>query len=543
MAHRYSWFAIALIGACGLCSLTSQLQAAPAKEVKVPEPNKEERQLVQNVLRGRQPDSPQARDAVKKAVTYEMARLTLAKELPNYGAIRQVILATYVLNSKPETQGIHDYAVRQIASICQLLANDAEYSPQTRINAVALLAELDDVSVSGNLPPRPSMHARNPLFAIANNDNAPSYLRAVALHGLQRQMAVWWNLPSQWKSEVPAEWSQDFKRELGSLLVKIVNSQPQTPLEASAHQWMVRRAYDCLATIQNPAVVPSAINVLLDAQAPVAMRLTAAQYLSQIDASKLNDAQKADYLVGVAHLLRSGLVSWYEVEDDKIKRVTGATMTGAYGGYGGYGMGGGYGTEGYGSSSGSYGAGYGTEGGYGTMGMGYGMSAGAANRPKPKDTQTWDALLARRKANQIAQVVHLCLNAIPAPEASKPPVIGVPLADAQLPAELQSKLVELVEAVEVFQSAINDPTPVTDVNSLLNVAELPIEDIMELVLEIPGFSEKYPDLVAGDELDTVQRAAPTPPAGDGQGSDEGAGDGADPEAGTADGAANAGNGQ
>ncbi len=480
-----------------------------AKEVKLPELTKEERQLATNFIKGRQGDTAEARQALRKALYYELSRLTHNRELPNYGTIRQSIYATYLATYRPEAQAAREYAVRTIAEVASGLARGTDFTPQTRVNAVAILAELDDVPAYRDMPPRPSAYARNSLFGIAADENAPLYLRSIALYGLQRQMAVWWNLPDPWRAEVQP-WDQDFKRELGTLLVKIVDSQPRNPLEEPAHTWMVRRAYDCLASIQNPAVVPSALQVVLNGKAPYSLRLTAAKYLSQIDSSKMNDQQKSDYFIGVAHLLRSALVGWYEYEDDKVKRVSGVVASSGYGmgGYGGPGMGPGMGGPGMGDS------GYGGEGGYGDAGEGgYGNyggggpggSSGSDARPKPKDKQTWDTLLARRRANEIAEAVRLCLDGIPAPEQKKPRLLGVPLKEAGLAADLQAKLDELIASVEEFQTAINDPNPITDVNSLLSVAELPIEDIMDLVLEIPGFSQKYPDLLKGDELATAQR--------------------------------------
>ena len=75
---------------------------------------------------------------------------------------------------------------------------------------------------------------------------------------------------------------------------------------------------------------------------------------------------------------------------------------------------------------------------------------------------------------------------------------------------------ELVLAIETLQEGVNEIEPIEDVNSLLQSAEQPIEDIMDLVLDIPGFTEKYPDLKKGDDLDAVPDAPPeAPPEGEG----------------------------
>ncbi len=489
-------------------------KAVEYKELPLTELTREERKLASDFAKGKLGGSPaNAVAALKKAVEVEMRRLTQKNMVAKYADIRNTIYLNYLATYKPEAKAAREVVVSTIVSYASGISTRDEYSPQSRMNCLALLAELDDLpsvrTSNGFAPPRPCARAKDPLFAVARDPDAPVYLRAVALHGLERQMSIWWNTPS---------WDANFKRGVGGALVSIINSKPKSSMDAPAHAWLVRRAYDCVAVTGLAAVAGQAITVTGDPQTLPSLRLSAASYLSKIDASALTDEQKADYLCAVAHLLRSQLVDWYEHEDDIIQRDSGggAGAYGGGGGYGGYSGGGGYGGDGegeggYGDGEGGYGGGggYGGEGGYGS----YGGSAGSGGsaRKKAIDIQDWQTILARRRVNQISQTVHLCLNHEAVAEGKPVKLTGKPLSQGELAVELKDKVDELVLALDAFQTAVNDLDSVTDMNSLLTQAEVPIEDIMDLVLEIPGFAEKYPELAEDAELETVPE---TPPPGD-----------------------------
>lgn len=535
MKTKSLWMVVVALGL-----LMPQLPAADYRELPVPELTSSERVLARNYFKGDVAKSAEADAAMEKTIAREMALLTQLSELPRYGTIRNG-LSSYLNSVYKDT--MKDSRATIVATIQTYAKGIAtgNFSPQSRVNAITLLATLDDVPENRGRPPQPSSLAFGPLYQIASDPKMPTYLKGTALYGIERQMGVWWNTQ---------KWTADQKRQIGGMLVGIINSEPKSVVDVQEHAWMVRRAYDCMGAIGHSAVADSALTRLADPKALPSLRLAAANYLCKIDSSKLSDDQKKLYVIGLAHFLRSQLVDWYEHHDDLINRASGASGAGGYGGYGG-GMGGGYGGMGGGAGYGGEGGGYGGEGGGygggmgggygGGMGGGYGGgSTGGRTRKKATEIQDWQTILARRHANHVAQVVHTCLDGIPVAEERPSKLVGTTLKDAQLPAELSDELTELVELLDAFQVAVNDLNKVTDENSLLINCKLPIEDIMFMVIEIPGFLEKYPELAEEEELAVVKESVKQDPNGEGQ-PGEGAGEGGagegQPGAGAGEGAA------
>ncbi|MCR9291966.1 MAG: hypothetical protein NXI32_04555 [bacterium] len=501
----------------------SQLMAQKFATLPVTEPSRGERKLARDLAKG-SAATDAARGALAKVVEAEMRRLTSPDDVDRYSSIRMGIYNEYLATYRPEAAEARKIVIDQIVKFGSGIAQGKNFSPQSRINALALLAELDDLPAIRSEPPSPAAGALAALYKVAGDDTNPAYLRCIALYGLERHIGRFFS-----------DWNPQQKSAIGRMLVGIVNSEAATDLDAPTHAWMVRRAFDCLGATGVAAVADNAIQRLGNPEELPSVRLSAAEYLTQISSSSLSDEQKQNYLFSLAHFTYTQLVAWYEKEDDLLQRATGAAGGGGmYGGMGGYGgMMGGYGGGGYGGDGGGGGYGgdsmYGGMGGMGGMG-GYGGYGGAgggrASKPKAIDTQDWQTILARRKVNQIMQVVHLCLNGRAVADGQIPKKIGRPLSVAQMPAELQAVVTELTEKLEALQEAVNDIAPVKDVNSLLQQAETPIEDIMDLVEAIPGFAERYPDIVEGAELEHVEDKPAEPPAAGNQGAGGQAGDNA-----------------
>lgn len=507
-SHRLSAWA-ACLSFAGLL-VVSWGQPALGQAPAAGELTREQDKLARDFIRGRAPATEDAKQALRLKMKAEVDRLKFpaAKNFADAEALAKLADTRANIDAMWIT-GARDQAAREVAAEAlavwgrQLLAEDV--SPQSKINCMAMLAELDEAGAAGAGPPTPSAHAFRVLFAYAGNDQAPLYLRAIALHGLNRHIGRWW--PT-------TQWPDTGKKQIEQTLTKIVNSEPTSPLDVRAHAWMVRRAYDCLSTMGSPWGANSALNRLADPKALPSLRLASLEYLSQLDISGFPADKKSLYLIGLAHFTRSQLAEWYEHETDLLSAKSGAmgggTMGSSMGGYGdsmGSGMGG-YGDSGS-SSMGGYG---GSMGGYG------GGSAGAARKPKPIDTQTWQVRLGRRLVNQISQAIHVALDGVPLPNEKQ--VAGIkPLKDAQLTADEQAKVAELVSAIEVLQTAVNDPQLVTTMTSLLTQAETHIEDIMDLAKEVPGFLERYPELTPDDELPTAEDPEANRPAPNAEGQD------------------------
>lgn len=484
--HRLSVGVAWLLVVTLACATHSQGQAPS-------ELTSEQNKLARNFILGRVPASEEAKGALRLKMKAEVDRLKLppAKSFEEAEGLAKLVDTRKNIDAVWVT-GARDPAARSVAVEAlavyggMLLAEDV--SPQSKVNCMAMLAELDEAGVTGAMPPTPSERAFSVLFSYARNDQAPMYLRAIALHGVNRHIGRWW--PTD-------KWRDKDKKTIEKTMADIVNSEPASPLDMHAHAWMVRRAYDCLKTMESPIGANSALNRLADPKALPSLRLAALEYLSRLDTSGFPEDKKSLHLIGLAHFTRSQLVNWYEKEDDTLKAKSGA----AAGGMGGPMdmmsgmMGGGRGDMMEGGMMDG-----GMMGGYESDMMG---RSGGRKKDRPVDTQTWQVRLSRRLINQISQAAHVGLDGVALPEGK--PILGVkPLKDAKLSAEEQEKIVKLVEAIEVFQTAVNDPKLVRNMPSLLTQAEGNIEEIMDLVKEIPGFLKRYPELLHDDDLETAQ---------------------------------------
>ncbi|MEM7476022.1 MAG: hypothetical protein AAF483_13595 [Planctomycetota bacterium] len=495
------------------------------KALKVVEPSRQEMKLARDFIRGR---TSSGAAELAKVVQAEMSRLTIKENMAKFGSIRYGVSQQY-LSVKPGDA--RKVIVENVARYGSGIALGADFLPQSRINALTLLAELDDEPASSG-PPKPAVSALSPLGNIARNTKQPAYLRSIALYGLERHIGRYY-----------PDWNQNTKKSIVLMLMDIVNSEPKSDLDKVGHSWMVRRAIDCLAATKASAISEKAIEMLGDKEALPSLRLAAARYMLMMDNAKLTPEQKAEYLCSLAHFLRSQLVEWYEFEDDLLSRAGGGSSSmGGMGGYGG--MGGGMGGDmgGYPGGDGGMGGYPGGDGGMGGYGSGYG--GGTTSKVKAKDVMDWKTMIARRRANQVVQVVHMCLDGMPVAETKQPKNLGVYLTKASVPDELSEHITNLIEKIDALQIAINDASQITNVNDLLKQAEFPIEEIMDAATAIPGFTDKYPELKDEDDLATVPDQ-PEAPAGDGGQPDGGdtadPGEG-DPPAGLDNNDPNAGNG-
>ena len=495
----------------------------------------EERRLAKDFAKGKISESAAAKAALQKVVTVEMVKLTQPKEVARYATIRNTLYLTYLATFRPEAAAARKLVIDTVVRNSNTILS-RQSSPQSKINALAMLAELDDAPATSTLPPRPARAAFNTLYSISKGQQYPIYLRAIALHGLRRHIGAYWNAQNAW--------DQNQKRAIGLTLKGIAESKPVSDLDIKSHAWLVRRAYDCLGVTRSSFVADAALGQLVDGEALPSLRIAAADYLCRINSRRLSDAQKSKYAVGLAHLIRSQLVHWYEHEEDIIKRGGGSMAMGMGGGMGaGYGGDAGYGGEGggmgygMGGEGGGMGMGMGMGGGYGGEGMGMGMGyGGGSSKKKAIDVQDWQTIHARRRANQLAEVVHTCLDGLnTAEEKRQTKLIGIPLVRswtgpdgaevANTPADLKAGLEELVLLVDAFQTAVNDFELAPDTSKLLQQTKTPIEDIMDHVLTIPGFTQQYPDLAEDEELDEIPDQPQAPPADNGgSGSEQPAGE-------------------
>lgn len=489
-----------------LALLTTFAGAADSAIAQAPPVSSAQRSLARQFMRGEVATSTEAQQAVL-AVTREAFRNMAALEADKAataGKARNAFIQTYMAQPPKDQNTLEARKTFIVACRSEgkrYLANPRTPA-RTKANIVALWSELDERGSGPGAVPASAM--LGDLFALVRSESHPTYLRAIAMYGLERQLGYKWpDIPDNSKASVSAA------------IVKIIESEPSSGLDIAAHAWLVRRAYDTLGTVRSEAAKAKAIEHLTARETMPSIRLSSAEYLSKLDLSTFEEKEKVDVLVGLSYLLRQHLVTWYEVEEARLAIASGGG--GAGGGYGGYGgMGGGYGGEGGGDGGpgmggpgygggGGYGGGDGggdAYGGYGGLGGGYG-AAGGTSRSKPIDTQSWQTIAARRVANQLTQAVHLALDGKPLPETEISPTVVKPLVAASLPAKHELLTVELAELVDALQDKLNDATTVTDVRGLLQAVKTPIEDIMLHVLKIDEFRERYPEIIEAEGLDEI----------------------------------------
>jgi hypothetical protein len=493
------------------CCLTSIGWAQT--EIPTPTLTSQEASLASNFNRGRQPVSDDAKKALKKQVLQHISKLTQAKEMLAYPQLRRNV--ELLLAEPKQPAEARATVVEAVILGAGTIARDNKYSQAARVNCLAMLAELDEKTDNSRdqTPPLPSKGAFLTLKALAADPKTPPHLRAIALHGLERHVRVYW---------ISTLWDDALRTEIQKIATDILAENPKTVLDQQSHAWLTRRAYDILGVIKTPVALDIALEQLGEPTEFPSVRLSALAYLSELDWPALPADKHSKYMISLTHFLRSQLVDWYEYQEDIIKRDTNAQAGGMGGGMGmggmgmeggmGMGMGGeeggygGYGGDmgGMGMEGGEGGYGGGMMGGRGMGGMGGGMMGG--NKPKPIETQDWRTRGSRRLLNQVSQQVHIALNGMPLTDSSTP-LVAKPLTAIEGNAEIAAQATELLTLLDELQTQVNDATKIKTINTLLTGAKIPIENIMEFAIELPGFVERYPDLADDEEkLDEVPEA-------------------------------------
>ncbi len=470
-----------------------------ADTVPVPDMTREEQNLASELRRGKIPVSAAALAALKKETQAAVARLTDPAQIANYTQLRKTIELS--LNERKQPPEARAAIVSTIVAIAGPVAARNNFTPAARINCAALLAGLDESAetrvAGGTAPPQPAKAAFSILYGIADRPNMPIYLRAIAMTGLERHAQVY----------------DAAKPRIAEVASKIL-AEPSTDMEQKAQCWLKRRGYEALTACGTAMAYKTALNHLSDPKTLPTLRLSALDYLSSIDLTRMPAEDKSVYLIGISHLLRSQLVKWYEYEEDILKRKSNKSSGGFGGMSGGGPMGagedGGMGGSDYGGEMGDMTGGGGEGGGFdGAYGGG---AANGGSTPKPVDTQDWTTRSARRMLNQVTQTIHVALDGKPLGESNAARSQSFRSAAAADP-KLQSQIAELVELLDEFQTAINDPAKIEDIDSLMTESKVPIENIMDFAIEVPGFLKRYPELAGENEdLDEVPEV---PEAGDG----------------------------
>lgn len=454
----------------------------------------------ENVVRGTSPFDAAGKKALEDFVTEYFKQMFL----PNNAFAARDRIKNFLAGTARAKPEIRAAVVDRIFTLAGFVVNKNDASPAARVNSIWMIADLDQTAASNN-PPVPYADATKYLYVAAKNGALPSYIRSVALYGLERHARI-----------LGGKWSDALKNAIALECGKIVNSQPSNNLDVAGHAWMVRRAFDVLTVLKSPLADKVAIERLADTKTLPSIRLASAKYLSNIDLS--NDTLQTDLkktiFLATLQLTHQECSGWIKQQQDQARlQAGGSSMGGAMGmpggmesgGMGGYGgdstMGGGM--PGDGASAGM--GGYGMDGG---MGGGMpGMEGGGMGMPgmgiKPIDQQSWETRLARRKINVYFQICHQILFGAPLGElkdAKKPAAAPATKSTAKTGglvngnfrtalAEQAEYLILLEEAFDNFQAALNDRT-LTEIGSLQTRLSVPSTKLKLEIEKVPGY-EKY----------------------------------------------------
>jgi len=511
---KFRW--LALVVALGV-TLGSDRIATQAKadwnyrEIKRTLDPKTEK-LASDFNRGNNKDTAEGTKAIQECCLTYIARLTARYDqtLPKFESVRRQLDSLLMEGVPKQPPEARQALVTTLVQAAGVVAGNEEYSPAARINCVLILGELDEARDPRQNLRKPSAAARDKLIQIHAAATSPIYLKAVALQGIERHAR-----------EPNNGWDDAVKKKVVQAALVYANSKPARDNDQQANAWLTRRSLDILRTMRSKDAVESALGFLGDADELPSLRMSALQYLIAQDVKSFNADQKKAYVLGIAHLLRSRLVSWYYSENDRQKRKSGA-------------MGAGMGSEGPGASGFGFGGGDdgGRDGGFdpggefGGPGLGGGRGAGTGGRgsgQKPIDTQAWETRMARRQLNQLTQYVRFALEGKPTESESVKTANFLNARDAGVAEEFN--LARMIELINNLQKIINDADRITTVQSLMNQSKRELEAIMRYVKGLPGFLDRYPDLKSGEEeLQEVEESSDddaSKPAGDPTGNDDG----------------------
>ncbi|MFO0944081.1 MAG: hypothetical protein U0930_25375 [Pirellulales bacterium] len=467
--------------------------------------------------------------ALTATVRYYMAKFTeiYDNKIPRYqdpkNAIQQML--TYP-NTPPE---VRQALVKELQTLAVNYINSdrLEDIPAAKINAIYVLAELDEERDMKNSVRKPHRLSTGALLSILGDANKKEYLKVAAMSALERHIR-------DGAKEGAKDWPPAIRDRVKTVVLPFAVNKPKDDMDRPVNVWLARRALDNLRFLDANEAIDAALGYLADPKEMPSLRTSALEYLQSRNVAKFDAAQRKLYALGFVHYLRSQAVDWYQIESDHSKRKGGASSGGMGGGsmggmgggmgggdgYGGGEEGGGYG----GAPGGGFGGGFGdNEGGGGRGGSG---RPNASNKPKASEVQDWQTRLARRHLNEFSQLAHRALDGKRAKEENATSALKLHMTAQDVKFDDDYKFDKLITAIEDFQKAMNDINKVRTVTTLMQECKKPIEEIMDFAKKMPGFLEKYPELKSDE--DKLQEAETKDEKKDDKGDGKNGGDKGEP---------------
>ena len=286
------------VAAAGLLALViaGGLRAAPEEaafktlEAEVSDALKSRKQVnsrklqVQSILRGTTPLSGNEATFDEYFTKYLFPNWTLtsAEKLGELAKDREQFLTSDLGRAAP---GPHDRLVELAYSSMVPIAQDPEFHPGVRYNAVLVLGGLNakESDRINKLNPEPLGKALDVLLALYKNPDEADAVRVAALLGIVRHLE--WD---EFRRQTPKMAADKRAAVVAELLALAGATDPPAGRSLEGHTWMRRRALEGLM-YASPAGQPTAevaeliAKLVASDQEPVALRCTAADIMGRLD--------------------------------------------------------------------------------------------------------------------------------------------------------------------------------------------------------------------------------------------------------------------
>ena len=182
---------------------------------------------------------------------YLFGKLMDPAYVAEYGSVMQSLLDDLdraQKNRSPAAKVISNWIVRGAGVVAA-----GNYHPSARVNATLLLAYVDapPTDQQSNRPPLPAADALLALVRLYQVETNPDGVRAAALQGLKRHVAM------------GVITNSDYKAGIAGLMLKLAESSPPAGRSPEAHAFLQRYAVDILNILANPNVTPKTADTLV----------------------------------------------------------------------------------------------------------------------------------------------------------------------------------------------------------------------------------------------------------------------------------------
>ena len=232
------------------------------------------------ILSGQVPINAASQNTLKKYYVNVFGEMTQTRAIGRFGVLRQRFLSRLQSAKSPAAlNSINAYSLKTTSSIARRKSKGGLYfHPAARVNAVLIMADLDDKLSSGvgsnATPPVPMAKALPELVRLASDPKLPDGVQVAALLGLKRHARYGISGPRQASVAEVA-------------LALIDQKEPPGNRSAEGHQWMRRLAIGIAGSLgvlgPENKTYQALVQVVADDTAPHSVRCAAAKALGQLD--------------------------------------------------------------------------------------------------------------------------------------------------------------------------------------------------------------------------------------------------------------------